>query len=294
MGLVGRGIYKKKKGWLQKTKTLGPLPPKLKVKQLVPQRRNSPNVYIRPSKDHLDLAFTRDEQVFFQTKPNAEMPTRHVMVLRPKTAEMTPVEQIQPKSEVALPRKLQLKSMDDHQEGEGGYRFVKVNSALNLGVDAALDHQRESPECNGRPQLVTGAEERRGLAVAEMMSCRKCGFHTDKKKLYTEIPESRRGRRTAVPNMAFQVGLHNTGIATAGARRLLSAMDTAVPSRTGLQNSANKFGDIMTIENTQDMAEKRKIVKDIQELQGYERESAVAVEIDRQYNIICLQHTACT
>ena len=70
---------------------------------------------------------------------------------------------------------------------EGGYRFVKVNSALNLGVDAALDHQRESPECNGRPQLVTGAEERRGLAVAEMMSCRKCGFHTDKKKLYTEI-----------------------------------------------------------------------------------------------------------
>ena len=74
MGLVGRGIYKKKKGWLQKTKTLGPLPPKLKVKQ-VPQMRNSPNVYIRPSKDHLDLAFTRDEQVFFQTKPNAEMPT---------------------------------------------------------------------------------------------------------------------------------------------------------------------------------------------------------------------------
>ena len=94
--------------------------------------------------------------------------------------------------------------------------------------------------------------------------------------------------------MAFQVGLHNTGIATAGARRLLSAMDTAVPSRTGLQNSANKFGDIMTIENTQDMAEKRKLVKDIQELQGYERESAVAVEIDRQYNIICLQHTACS
>ena len=68
----------------------------------------------------------------------------------------------------------------------------------------------------------------------------------------------------------------------AGAMRLLSAMDTTVPSRNALQKLSNKCGEIITFENEQDMSDKREIVKDIHELQGYNRESAVAVEADRQ------------
>ena len=37
-------------------------------------------------------------------------------------------------------------------------------------------------------------------------------------------------------------------------------------------------------ENIRDMADKRKLTKDIHELQGFERDSPIAIEIDRQYN----------
>ena len=171
-------------------------------------------------------------------------------------------------------------------EGGRGYRFVNNKSAVELGAQAVLDHQRKHPECDGQPKLLAEEEERRGLPVSEMMSCQKCGYKTEKTKLYSEIPHKgqRRGRRTATPNMAFQVGLQNTGIAASGARRLLTSMDTAVPSSSGLQKIENKCGQIIRDENIKNMAGKRKIVKDIHELQGFPRESPVAVEMDRQYN----------
>ena len=161
---------------------------------------------------------------------------------------------------------------------------MNIQSAVQLGAQAALEHQRLHPGCDGQPNLMAEAEECRGLAVSEAMQCKTCGFTTQRQKLYTEIPQKGPGRRTATPNMAFQVGLYNTGIATAGARRLLASMDTAVPSRRGLQKSADKCGEIITEINLQDMAAKRATVKHIHELQGFDRDSPVAVEMDRQYN----------
>ena len=214
------------------------------------------------------------------------------MLLRPKVVEMTPVDKIQLKSGKTMPATsghIHLKSGTDQHggfEGGRGYRFVNIKSAVELGAQAVLDHQRKHPECDGQQKLLAEEEEHRGLPVSEMMSYQKCGYKTEKTKLYSEIPhkDQRRGQRTATPNMAFQVGLQNTGISASGARRLLTSMDTAVPSSSGLQKIENKCGQIIKDENIKNMAEKRKIVKDIHELQGFPRESPVAVEMDRQYN----------
>ena len=84
--------------------------------------------------------------------------------------------------------------------------------------------------------------------------------------------------------MAFQVGLYNTGIATVGTRRLLGAMDTALPSRHSLQKNTDKCSEIITEVNLPDMTAKRATVKNIHELQEFDRDSPVAVEMDRQYN----------
>ena len=202
------------------------------------------------------------------------------MLLRPKDAETTPLDELLHEETAEL--------CGPAEQPDGGvratYRFVDINAAVGLGAQAVLQHQEAHPDCDGQPTLMADAEERRGLAVSELMSCQKCGFCTDKTKLFTEIAQTGRGRRTATPNMAFMVGLYNTGISTAGARRLLSAMDTTVPSGNSLQNTANKCGEIINTENHKDMSDKRTIVKDIHELQGYERDSAIAVETDRQYN----------
>ena len=79
-------------------------------------KRDSPTVYIRPSYEQMELAVTRNKQGFCCTTPNAEEPTRNVMLLRPKVAEKTPVEKLQPKSGAEL----QQTSGDDHQDGSGG------------------------------------------------------------------------------------------------------------------------------------------------------------------------------
>ena len=179
------------------------------------------------------------------------------MLLRPKVVEMTPVDKIQLKSGKTKPATsghIQPKSGTDQHggfEGGRGYRFVNIKSAVELGAQAVLDHQRKHPECDGQQKLLAEEEERRGLPVSEMMSCQKCGYKTEKTKMYSEIPHKgqRRGRRTATPNMAFQVGLQNTGIAASGARRLLTSMDTAVPSSSGLQKIENKCGQIIRDEN---------------------------------------------
>ena len=46
---------------------------------------------------------------------------------------------------------------------------MNIKSAVELGAQAVLDHQQKHPECDGQPKLLAEEEERRGLAVSEMM-----------------------------------------------------------------------------------------------------------------------------
>lgn len=283
MGRVRRGIVKMKTTWFKPKNELYSQRSDVECETQVTLAPR----YVRPTHQQLELATTRDAQGNFchTATQTAQQNCRNVMLLRPKVVEMTPVDEIQLKSMKPVPTSSgQLHPKSGADQHEGGYRFVNVKSAVELGSHAVLEHQRTHPECDSQPKLLAEAEEHRGLAVSEMMSCVKCGYKTEKTKLYSEIPHKTRGRRTATPNIAFQIGLQNTGIAASGARRLLTSMDTAVPSSSGLQKSANKCGQIIMNENIRDMADKRKLVKDIHQLQGFERESPIAVEIDRQYN----------
>lgn len=281
MGRVRRGVFKMQKTWFKPNNKRTP------AKDTGCERPATS--YVRPTHQQLQFATIKDERGDFHPTPMqmAQENSETVMLLRPKVAERTPVDKIQLKSVNTIAPtcgKPQPKSGADHYGG--CYRFVDINSAVELGAQAVRDHQEKHPNCDGQPKLLAEAEERRGIAVSEMMSCVKCGYRTEQTKLYSEIPceSKRRGRRTATPNMSLQVGLQNTSIASAGARRLLTAMDTAVPSTSGLQKIANKCGEIIKTENLRDMAEKRHVVKDIHELQGFKRESPIAVEVDRQYN----------
>ena len=281
MGRVKRGIFKMQKTWFK------PNHKKTPAKDRGCERPTTS--YVRPTYQQLQLATTKDERGDFCHTPMqmAQENSRNVMLLRPKVAERTPVDEIQLKIVNPIAPtcgKPQPKSGVD-QNGEQ-YRFVDINSTVELGAEAVREHQLKHPNCDGQPKLLAEAEERKGIAVSEMMSCSKCGYRTKQTKLYSEIPceGKRRGRRTATPNMSLQVGLQNTSIASSGARRLLTAMNTVVPSKSGLQKIANKCAEIIKTENIRDMAEKRRLVKDIHELQGFERESPIAVEVDRQYN----------
>ena len=258
------GVHGRKKSWFQKGHT--PV-----FRPEVQAAKDFPT-YIRPSRQQLQLAYARDEKLDFCHTPT-ELPGRTVMLLRPITEDVTPVS------------KLQHKEADNHKPGSPCvYRLVDVNATVDFGVEAALEHQQAHPDCTGRPKLQVESEVHRGLAVSEKLCCKQCAFKTSRTKLYSEVAHPGRGRRAAVPNMALQVGLHNTTMAAAATQRLLAALGTTVPSASGLQKAANKCGTIIQNVNISDMAEKRQLVKDIHFMQGFDRDSPIPIEIDRQYN----------
>ena len=200
MGRVRRGIFKIKNTWFKLKNDLHSQRSDIKCEtQSMPLPR-----YVRPTHHQLQLTITKDEQGHF-CHPATQTPQqncRNVMLLCPKVVEMTPVDKIQLiKNGKTMPA---TSGTDQHGGGGGGrgYRFVNIKSAVELGAQAVLDHQRKHPECDSQPKLLAEEEERRGLAVSEMMSCQKCGYTTEKTKLYSEIPHKgqRRGRRTTTPN----------------------------------------------------------------------------------------------
>jgi len=90
--------------------------------------------------------------------------------------------------------------------------------------------------------------------------------------------------------MAFHlVGLLNTGIAATGARRLLSALGTTVPSVSGLQKMEVNVGTLLSMKELEVWLRREQLSKKIQELQGFDRKKPNAVELDRQINN-CLRH----
>ena len=158
MGRVRRGIFKMQKTWFkQKNQRTPPQDTECET-QSIPTPE-----YVRPTHQQLSLATPKDEQGDFchtATQMAQQESCRNVMLLRPKVVEMTPVDKIQLKSANPIPPTCglpQLKSGADQHRG--GYRFVNINSAVELGAQAVLDHQQKHPECDGQPKLLAEAEE---------------------------------------------------------------------------------------------------------------------------------------
>ena len=195
MGRVRRGIFKMKQSWFKPKHQLSPANDTDCETPSIP----TPG-YIRPTQQQLTLAAPKDERGDFchtATQMTQEK-WRNVMLLRPKVAGMTLVDRIQLKTvNPKAPTCGESQPESEPDQRRGGYRFVDVNSAVELGAKAALDHHEKHPECDGQPRLLAEAEERRGLAVSEVMSCHNCGYKSEKTKLYNEIPHTgkKRGRQ---------------------------------------------------------------------------------------------------
>ena len=207
------------------------------------------------------------------TKTNNErdvIPSSPVMLLRPRKNEVAPYLEDIVKSSTGT---------------YVGHRFVDIEKVVDAINDVQKEHSLASPSCRMPWWKIPEENEHiRGLGVSARFLCSLCGFLSTRVKLYKEIPSNRPGRRHAVPNMALQVGLHQTSVAGSAVRRMLTAMSTPSPSMKSLQSTTNICGEIMFDSNQRDMQEKRKKVKDVQEYRGLDRDSPIAVEGDRQYN----------
>ena len=93
MGRVRRGIFKMQKTWFKPKNKLTPPQDAECETQSIP----TPG-YVRPTRQQLNLAGLKDERGDFchttTTTQMAQENCRNVMLLRPKAAEMTPIDKI--------------------------------------------------------------------------------------------------------------------------------------------------------------------------------------------------------
>lgn len=67
------------------------------------------------------------------------------------------------------------------------------------------------------------------------------------------VQTNSRGPKTAALNYAAQVGLSHTSIPNTGLGNILLAMDIPSSSLSGKQKCANKVGDMLVKQNSEDM-----------------------------------------
>lgn len=277
MGLKGRGAFKRKAGGFGLQKNCNPWNKGLTFEETndtAETAKFTPKPLKRLTCQDFDRTFTLNNDGAYV--PFAERvvssPVEHSpgAVLRPKFSETSEVER-------------KLKEKKDHEE-VSGYIEVHLQTTVDLVQDCTTEHSGKSPGCSGRLVTSTDLVTKWGLSAIIQLKCNTCAFVSAKHKLFREVPRDGRGRRCAEPNRALAAGLISTSIGAAGSRRLFSAIGKTLPAPSSMQKQLNKAGDIIGELNETDMALQRTKLKDILEHGGYDRETPIPAEGDRQYN----------
>ena len=144
-------------------------------------------------------------------------------------------------------------------------------------------HLHQNSNCTGDLQWDTYKEEQRGFVWRVCLSCDKCQFVSDKYKLYTEIPSTKRGPKAAAINYGMQVGLSQVSMGSAGLRKIFLSGNIPAPSTKGMQNSANKVSEKLEMTNKTDMRKIRQELKEVNKMRGHPM-NEIDVEGDACYN----------
>jgi hypothetical protein len=164
------------------------------------------------------------------------------------------------------------------------YMIVHRGNTLDLFNQAFRDHTNVSPTCHGNLEWNDRTSERRGICWFIGLMCPRCKFTTSKHKLYKEVQTSDRGRKAAAPNVSIQIGMARHGIGPTGIADIITSINMAPPSVSGLHRTACKVADMVIEENERDMTNIVEHLKDINELQGLPRDNPINAEADGTYN----------
>ena len=163
------------------------------------------------------------------------------------------------------------------------------NVILNKELTADLFHQASkehvtmSPECHGKLVFNDNQSRQWGLAWQMSLSCNVCTYISNRKKLYREVEENKRGRKAAAINRGLQVGLSKNRVANYGAREIITSVNVRPPYRSGMQKNSNIVGKKLVEANERNMSAIRNKLKDTNEYLGRAR-NRITAEGDSTYN----------
>jgi len=164
-------------------------------------------------------------------------------------------------------------------------RLIDIESMVFMWNDTISKHQENDPDC--KPVFEIATEKKQGLAWSYTLKCRICNYFSEPYKLFKEVKSPKPGKNPAAVNLALQVGLQDTPMGNTRARLLFTSMDVPAPARSGMHRTACTVGDKIKELNTDDMKKKVSLVKDIQTLQGKNKDE-FDVAMDGRYNSVTI------
>lgn len=102
-------------------------------------------------------------------------------------------------------------------------------------------------------------------------------------KLYKEVVAKKRGRQTAAVNLYIKVALNHIAISTTGLQKLFLGSNIPVPPTTIKQHSAYVVSGNIQEYTQKDLAQKRKLLKDIHIFRG-DNHNIINIQADGIYN----------
>eukprot|EP00058_Branchiostoma_floridae_P001498 XP_002586986.1 hypothetical protein BRAFLDRAFT_102108 [Branchiostoma floridae] len=201
--------------------------------------------YPRPTEDDFALLEERDRQGNANIcKRDVIREERRPMLLRPTPSQAT-CGQMSP-------------YLEDGPGEDGdqvlGYRIWHAGLAVQACAKAQREHDsQEGVLCKELVRASSTGEGKKGLATSQTLVCDGCGYKSAKENFYEEVARDGPGGRAAVPNAALQIALADNPMGVTAFREMAAAMDLPVPSEASLQEGANRYSDLMTAVNANDM-----------------------------------------
>lgn len=183
--------------------------------------------------------------------------------------------------------KLDLKKIELNEHD--GTRMICMKKNVEMWNDIIRRHGQQVNKCE-RPEFQTADEKKWGLAWKQTMMCKNCTFKSPEYKLYEEIKTDKPGPNPAAINLMFQAGLQDTPIGNTRARYLIAATDIPPPSRSSMQKASYKVGKATVQLNESDMADKLKLVRQINVMRGAQHPEQINVAFDARYNAFSFGH----
>lgn len=164
------------------------------------------------------------------------------------------------------------------------YRLIQVKANEKMWNEVFREHANRHPCCNGDLEWDEEGEQQQGLCWIERAKCSRCPYVSQRYKLYSEVGEGKRGKKSAAPNLSIHTALSQTPVGYTSFRKMLLSTNTPAPSNSGLLKSANKVSKAITEENKVDMKRRRQNIIQVNKLRGETDTRSVSVEGDAAYN----------
>ena len=164
------------------------------------------------------------------------------------------------------------------------YIVVHIKKMSHMWNTAIKDHFKLNSQCEGDLIWDDVASKKWGLGWKAVLTCDRCSYKSQQFKLYEEAESAAPGPKAATINLGMQAGIMKQGISNTGIREILTSANIPSPSKSSMQKSANRVGEILIETNEEDLDRQCEELQKLNQVIGKQKEDPIPAETDVTYN----------